>query len=378
MAQWETLKKSVPHAILLFRLGDFYEAFHDDAHVIARELELTLTKRQEVPMAGVPFHASENYIDRLVAKGFHVAVAEQVEDARLAKGLVKRKIVRVVTPGTLITSSLLPENANNFLICLTQLNRLFGIAALDLTTAEFRVFETDDKKALFDELLCLRPAEVLISQKFQAEHESLLLELKAQAACGITAREEWHFDHAYSLDVLLRHFKVHNLDGFGLKGLVPATNAAGALFALCAGRVKSDCFAHPKAASAGACGLHGARICNFKSPRAYLFAYARQKEFFTAHAARSDCNSHGRTPDEALVNASAPIRRNDQKETEQHHDFFARISCSLRTIQRAPRRARSRASDHAYRNGLCYPARSSRTLSLPGAGLTDPHTTCQV
>src|ERR1700722_7776092 len=108
MVQWETLKKSVPHAILFFRLGDFYEAFHNDAILIAKELDITLTKRQEIPMAGVPFHSCEGYIDRLVSRGFHVAVAEQVEDARLAKGLVKRKVVRIITPGTLINSSLLP------------------------------------------------------------------------------------------------------------------------------------------------------------------------------------------------------------------------------------------------------------------------------
>ncbi len=229
MAQWETLKNSVPHAILLFRLGDFYEAFHDDAIIIAKELEITLTKRQEVPMAGVPFHSSEGYIDRLVSKGFHVAVAEQIEDARMAKGLVKRKIVRMITPGTLISSGLLPEKSNNFLVCLTQLNQLFGLAALDLTTAEFRVFETEDKKQLVDELLCMRPAELLIAHKFQTEHETLLSDLKTQGQTAITVKENWHFDHAYALDLMLRHFKILSLDGFGMKGMVPAINAAGTL-----------------------------------------------------------------------------------------------------------------------------------------------------
>ena len=165
----------------------------------------------------------------MVSRGFHVAIAEQVEDARLAKGLVKRKIVRTITPGTLINSSLLPEKANNFLVCLTQINRLFGVAALDLTTAEFRVFETDDKKLLIDELLCIRPAELLISQKFQKEQETLLTELKTHGQSAITAKEEWHFDHQYALDLLLRHFKILSLDGFGLKGMVPAINAAGTL-----------------------------------------------------------------------------------------------------------------------------------------------------
>ncbi len=229
MVQWEALKKSVPQAILLFRLGDFYEAFYEDAVTIAKNLDLTLTKRQEVPMAGVPFHTCENYIDRLVAKGFHVAVAEQMEDARLTKGLVKREIVRIVTPGTLITSSLLPEKANNFLVCVSQLNQLFGLAALDLTTAEFRVMESEDMKELLDELLALRPAEILLSHKFHSDHTKTISYLQSEVGTALTAKDDWHFEHKGALSTLLRHFKVHTLDGFGLKGMLPAIDAAGAL-----------------------------------------------------------------------------------------------------------------------------------------------------
>lgn len=229
MLQWEELKSSAGQAILFFRLGDFYEAFYDDAILIAKELDITLTKRQEVPMAGVPFHSSEGYIERLVSSGFHVAVAEQVEDPRMTKGLVKRKIMRIVTPGTLINSALIPEKTNNFLVCLTQTNRIFALAALDLTTSEFKVFETEDRKLLQDELLCMRPAELLVSEKFCKEHEALLAQLKTEAGSAITKKEEWHFDHQYALDLLLRHFKVHSLDGFGLKGMIPSINAAGTL-----------------------------------------------------------------------------------------------------------------------------------------------------
>src|SRR5580692_5357864 len=115
MAQWHACKNQTPDALLLFRLGDFYEAFYEDAGVLSRELDLTLTKRQEVPMAGVPFHAAEGYIDKLVAKGYRVAIAEQMEDPRTVKGLVKREIVRVVTPGTVVNSTLLSDKSNNFL-----------------------------------------------------------------------------------------------------------------------------------------------------------------------------------------------------------------------------------------------------------------------
>lgn len=229
MLQWEALKKSVPHAVLLFRLGDFYEAFYDDAITISKELDLTLTKRQEVPMAGVPFHTCENYIDRLVAKGLNVAVAEQTEDARQAKGLVKREIVRIVTPGTLITSSLLPEKANNFLVCVTQINKLFGLAALDLTTAEFRVLESEDAKVFLDELIALRPAELLLSHKFYQEHAESLSFVREELGTAFTKKDDWHFDQKGALALLLRHFNVQTLDGFGLKGMAPAIDAAGAL-----------------------------------------------------------------------------------------------------------------------------------------------------
>ena len=224
MQQWETLKKSVPHALLLFRLGDFYEAFYDDALRLSKELDLTLTKRQDVPMAGVPFHTCETYVDRLVSKGYHVAIAEQTEDAREAKGLVRREIVRIVTPGTLITSTLLPEKGNNFLVCVVQLNQLFGVAALDLTTAEFRVFELEEIAQLQSELLSLSPAEILLSEKFQSDHAQLLEEFRTR-----TVKENWQFNAENALSFLLRHFKVQSLDGFGLKAMPAAISAAGAL-----------------------------------------------------------------------------------------------------------------------------------------------------
>src|ERR1700722_11558151 len=115
MEQWERCKKAAKTALLLFRMGDFYEAFHDDAEIISRELELTLTKRQGIPMCGVPHHTCELYLDRLITKGFCVAIAEQVEDPKFAKGLVKREVVRIVTPSTPISSTLVSETRNNFL-----------------------------------------------------------------------------------------------------------------------------------------------------------------------------------------------------------------------------------------------------------------------
>jgi DNA mismatch repair protein MutS len=229
MAQWQSCKQSAPEGILLFRLGDFYEAFYEDAVLLSKELDLTLTKRQEIPMAGVPFHSSEGYIDRLVAKGYRVAIAEQIEDPRTAKGLVKREIVRVVTPGTVVNSTLLFDKSNNFLACIAQVGETYGLCILDLTTADFRAMEFDHAKDMADEICRLSPKEILLAEKWQKKHTELIEEIKAQLGCAIHAKEDWHFDHSYACDVLMRHFCVHSLDGFGLKGMLPAINAAGAM-----------------------------------------------------------------------------------------------------------------------------------------------------
>lgn len=229
MLQWQACKDASSDALLFFRMGDFYEAFYEDAVVIARELELTLTKRQDIPMCGVPHHASESYIDRLVGKGHRVAIAEQIGDPKAAKGLVKREIVRVVTPGTLINSSLLSDKSNNFFASVTRIGSIFGLAILDLTTAEFRVIEFENEQDLLNEIYRLHPAEFLTSHKFKEKHQHLFDEIKHTYDFLINTREDWHFDHQVTYDFLVNHLNVHNLDGFGLKGMVAAINAAGAL-----------------------------------------------------------------------------------------------------------------------------------------------------
>lgn len=229
MLQWQACKQAAGNAILFFRMGDFYEAFHEDAALVAKELELTLTRRQEIPMSGVPYHSSEVYIDRLVNKGYRVAIAEQTEDPKKAKGLVKREVVRVVTPGTIITSSLLSDKNNNFCAALSRVGSFFGLAVIDLTTADFRVSEFAHEQELLNEIARLHPAEFLISPKFQEKQTALLDEIKQSYTCSIQTYEEWHFTHQVAHDFLLAHFKVHSLDGFGLKGMVTAINAAGAL-----------------------------------------------------------------------------------------------------------------------------------------------------
>jgi DNA mismatch repair protein MutS len=229
MAQWHQCKNLAKDAVLLFRMGDFYEAFYEDAVLISKELDLTLTRRADIPMAGIPHHTSEGYIDRLVSKGHRVAVAEQTEDPKKAKGLVKREVVRIVTPGTIINSSLLSERANNFFACISRVGSLYGLAVLDLTTADFRVIEFDKEPDLINEIFRLRPSEILVSTKFKEKHEHLFTEMKLAFDMLLSVQDDWKFDHQTCYDFLVNHFKVHNLDGFGLKGMVATINAAGAL-----------------------------------------------------------------------------------------------------------------------------------------------------
>src|SRR5436853_994077 len=168
MRQYAAIKKEHPQTLLFFRLGDFYELFFEDAVVAARELQITLTSRNKekgiaVPMCGVPYHSAENYISKLIRKGFKVAICDQMEDAGLAKKLVRREVTRVVTPGTAADSSLSSEE-NNFLATVTQIGDRVGFAALDLSTGEFRATEflgTDAGKRIQEELQQLRPKELL-------------------------------------------------------------------------------------------------------------------------------------------------------------------------------------------------------------------------
>lgn len=228
MEQWKACKLKAKEAILLFRMGDFYEAFFEDAEKISEVLDLTLTKRQNIPMSGVPWHTCDGYIDRLIAKGFKIAIAEQIEDPKQAKGLVKRDIVRFITPGTVIHSSLMSDATHNFILSLTRVGSVFGLASIDIGTGLFQVIEIEDEKELLNELYRLKAAEIVVSKKFIEKHPTLFSEIDPAL---ISTYEEWHFDHKMAYAYLISHFQVSHLDRFGLNGLVSAINAAGALLA---------------------------------------------------------------------------------------------------------------------------------------------------
>jgi len=222
MQQWHQCKQQAEGQLLLFRMGDFYEAFYDDAVMLSQILEVTLTKRGEVPMSGIPWHSAEGYLQRLIEQGLRVAIAEQIEDPKQTKGLVKREIVRVVTPGTWMGSQ--EQKQGQYITALCQVGSCFGLACLDMTTAIFHAMELDHESDLVNELYRLGPKEVIATQNALARHASLLPE-----GVSCLPLPPYIFEHEFASKTLTDHFKVPHLDGFGLKGMVAAVNAAGAL-----------------------------------------------------------------------------------------------------------------------------------------------------
>ncbi len=232
MRQYHQLRARYPGMLLMFRLGDFYELFYDDAILAARELEITLTSReigkgQRIPMCGVPYHAVDTYLARLVERGHRIALCDQLEDPKKARGLVHRDVVRVVTPGTVIEQDLLPHHANNYLVAVAPSDRVWGVAAADLSTGEFQVTEIagDDRDGrLAEELARLAPREILVP-----EHSAPRLAEVAAPGVRTTPLEDWRFDPHTARRALLAHFNVATLDGFGCEQLPAAVGAAGAL-----------------------------------------------------------------------------------------------------------------------------------------------------
>jgi DNA mismatch repair protein MutS len=242
MRQYAAIKKEHPTALLFFRLGDFYELFFDDAVLAASELQITLTSRNKekgiaIPMCGVPHHAAEGYISKLIRKGFKVAICEQVEDPRVAKKLVRREVSRVVTPGTAADSSLSSEE-NNFLAAVTQIGERVGFAALDLSTGEFRATEfqgTDAAKRIQEEIQQLRPKEVLYASSAPLFEGSSVARAPSPAKVSTTSGyaetplDDWILAPEHSIPLLENHFGVLSLEGFGLSGKPAAAAAAGAI-----------------------------------------------------------------------------------------------------------------------------------------------------
>ncbi|MCI6242795.1 MAG: DNA mismatch repair protein MutS [Agathobacter sp.] len=220
MQHYLQTKEQYKDCILFYRLGDFYEMFFEDAKTVSRELELTLTGKncglpERAPMCGVPFHSADSYINRLVKKGYKVAICEQMEDPKLAKGIVKREVIRVVTPGTNTDMQSLDEGKNNYLMCIVYIGDKYGIATCDVTTGDFFVTEVDSERKLLDELNRFAPTEIICNEPFYMSGMDID-DMKDRLGIVVSALDAWYFGDDLANETLLSHFHVQSLEGLGL------------------------------------------------------------------------------------------------------------------------------------------------------------------
>ena len=233
MQHYMETKKEYPDCILFYRLGDFYEMFFDDALTVSKELEITLTGKdcglsERAPMCGVPFHAVDSYLYRLVQKGYKVAIAEQMEDPKQAKGLVKREVIRVVTPGTITSSQVLDETKNNYLMGIVYMDGIYGISTADISTGDFMVTEVDSERELFDEINKFSPSEIICNNALYMSGVDMD-ELKNRYQVVISALDSRFFGEESCRRILMEHFKVGALVGLGLEDYATGIIAAGAV-----------------------------------------------------------------------------------------------------------------------------------------------------
>lgn len=233
MQKYLETKEEYKDCILFYRLGDFYEMFFEDALTASKELEITLTgkdcgQEERAPMCGVPYHAVEGYLNKLVSKGYKVAICEQVEDPKLAKGLVKREVVRVVTPGTNTDVQALDESKNSYLMCVTYMQAKIGISLADVTTGDFFLTEVDDLKKLSDEIIKYQPKEIIANDAFLVSGMDME-DLRGRLGITVYALEPHFFDDDAAKKCLMKHFHVNTLAGLGIADFPTGFIAAGAL-----------------------------------------------------------------------------------------------------------------------------------------------------
>ena len=226
-------KSQYPDCILFYRLGDFYEMFFDDALTASRELEITLTgkncgQEERAPMCGVPYHAVESYLNKLVSKGYKVAICEQLEDPKTTKGIVKRDVVRIVTPGTNLDTQALDETKNNYIMCIVYIADRYGVSVSDITTGDYFVTEIPDSAKLMDEIYRFSPSEIICNEAFYMSGMDLD-GLKDRLGITIYSLDSWYFDDDVCRQKLLEHFKVSSFGGLGLADYDCGIISAGAL-----------------------------------------------------------------------------------------------------------------------------------------------------
>lgn len=229
MKQYRSIRNTVPDdVILFFRLGDFYEMFFDDAVRASEVLDIALTKRNKVPMCGIPFHAAEGYLAKFIRAGVKVAICDQTEDASQAKGIVKRGVTRIITPGTVLEENVLEAGRNNFLSGIFGHGDRFGMALLDISTGDFWIEEADNAETLLDSLTAVAPSETIYPEDLDPQLEHLAF-LRDHSSTVLTAYDDWTFELDAAEDILTRHFKVQSLEGFGCNNCTAGLGAAGAV-----------------------------------------------------------------------------------------------------------------------------------------------------
>jgi DNA mismatch repair protein MutS len=229
MQQYRRIRNELPpETLLFFRMGDFYEMFFDDAKIASAILDISLTKRQGTPMCGVPYHSSDNYLSRLIRAGKKIAICEQMEDPALAKGIVRREVTRVVTPGTVLEDQVLDSRRNNYLAGLFGSPRGYGMALIDLSTGMFWLEEVASCSIISENIARYQPSECIVPSD-KRDDPALVEILNSVPGATVTPYEDWTFDYDAAHDNLLRHFKVHSLDGFGVGTAAAGVCAAGAV-----------------------------------------------------------------------------------------------------------------------------------------------------
>ncbi len=234
MQEYVKTKEEYKDCILFYRLGDFYEMFFDDALTASKELEITLTGKdcgleERAPMCGVPYHAADTYVNKLIEKGYKVAICEQVSDPKTTKGLVKREVIRVVTPGTVLDAVSLDETKNNYIMSIVFTEDHFGCAIADITTGDCYVTEIDRTQKMLDEINKFTPAEIICNDSFLMSGVDTD-DLKNRLNIYVNSLESWHFDQDTCERALKDHFHVSTLEGIGLKDYDSGMIASGALF----------------------------------------------------------------------------------------------------------------------------------------------------
>ena len=233
MQQYMETKKDYPDCILFYRLGDFYEMFFEDAKTASKELEITLTgkncgQEEKAPMCGVPYHSVESYLNKLVSRGYKVAICEQVEEPKMSRGLVRREVVRIVTPGTNLDTQALDETKNNYIMCVVYMEDRYGVSIADVTTGDYYVTEVDQEQKLLDEIHKFVPSEIICNEAFYMTGMDFE-DLKQRLGIAVYDLDSWYFSDETARTTLLEHFKMSDIQGLGIKDYEWGTIAAGAL-----------------------------------------------------------------------------------------------------------------------------------------------------